>query len=38
MRARFILPGILLLACSFSSQTRAVKIGVLNDQSGVVKG
>jgi branched-chain amino acid transport system substrate-binding protein len=38
MRARFILPGILLLACTFSSahaQTRAVKIGVLNDQSGV---
>jgi branched-chain amino acid transport system substrate-binding protein len=38
MRARFILPGILLLACTFSAvdaQTRAVKIGVLNDQSGV---
>jgi branched-chain amino acid transport system substrate-binding protein len=38
MRARFMLPGILLLACTFSSahaQTRAVKIGVLNDQSGV---
>ena len=38
MRARFVLPGILLLACTFSSahaQTRAVKIGVLNDQSGV---
>src|ERR1700737_3476953 len=38
MRARFILPGIFLLACTFSSahaQTKAVKIGVLNDQSGV---
>ena len=38
MRARFILPGILLLACTFSSahaQTKAVKIGVLKDQSGV---
>src|SRR5437660_4160990 len=38
MRARFILPGILLLACTFSSahaQTTPVKIGVLNDQSGV---
>ena len=38
MRARSIFPGILLLACTFSSahaQTRAVKIGVLNDQSGV---
>ena len=38
MRARIILPGILLLACTFSSahaQTKAVKIGVLNDQSGV---
>lgn len=38
MRARFILPGIFLLACAFSSahaQTKAVKIGVLNDQSGV---
>jgi branched-chain amino acid transport system substrate-binding protein len=38
MRARFILPGFFLLACAFSSahaQTKAVKIGVLNDQSGV---
>jgi branched-chain amino acid transport system substrate-binding protein len=38
MRARFILPGIFLLAGTFGSadaQTRAVKIGVLNDQSGV---
>ena len=38
MRARFFLPGIFLLACTFSSahaQTKAVKIGVLNDQSGV---
>jgi branched-chain amino acid transport system substrate-binding protein len=38
MRAQFILPGILLLACTLSSahaQTRPVKIGVLNDQSGV---
>jgi branched-chain amino acid transport system substrate-binding protein len=38
MRARFILPGIFLLAGTFSSahaQTKAVKIGVLNDQSGV---
>jgi branched-chain amino acid transport system substrate-binding protein len=38
MTARFILPGILLLAFAFSSvhaQTRAVKIAVLNDQSGV---
>ena len=38
MRARFILPGIFLLAGTFGSahaQTTAVKIGVLNDQSGV---
>jgi branched-chain amino acid transport system substrate-binding protein len=38
MSARFILPGILLLTLSLSSahaQSKAVKIGVLNDQSGV---
>src|SRR6202048_5274492 len=38
MRARFILPGIFLLAGTFGyahAQTTAVKIGVLNDQSGV---
>src|SRR5438309_7776118 len=38
MNARLTLPTILLLASSLSSahaQTRAVKIGVLNDQSGV---
>jgi branched-chain amino acid transport system substrate-binding protein len=38
MRARFCLPGIVLLALapgSAHAQTKVVKIGVLNDQSGV---